>query len=138
MNTYIAQSVSDMHDQAKAFAETLRPGDVIGLIGPLGAGKTTFVRGIIRALGGKDKVKSPSYTLMQQYDLTHSEIHTVIHMDWYRFQDPVELESLGLDDAREGSVLFIEWPDVFEEHAFPIRREVRFAHIDEHTRSVSW
>lgn len=110
---------------AEEYAKGLEGGDVIGLIGPLGAGKTTFVRAIVRALGGTQKVKSPTFTVMNEYSLPHPEIAKVIHMDWYRFQDPVELEALVLEDTDPASLTFIEWPDIFEERAFPIHKEVR-------------
>jgi tRNA threonylcarbamoyladenosine biosynthesis protein TsaE len=125
MKKYSVANESELLELAEEFTKTLEGGDVIGLIGPLGAGKTTFVRGIVRALGGTQKVKSPTFTVMNEYSLPHPEIAKVVHMDWYRFQDPVELEALALEDVDPSSLTFIEWPDVFEERAFPLRREVR-------------
>lgn len=84
-------------------------GCVVFLHGDLGAGKTTLVRGILRGLGFAGTVKSPTYTLIEPYELLE---RTVLHLDLYRVLDPGELEYLGLDDfAIPGTLWFIEWPE---------------------------
>nr|WP_276591776.1 tRNA (adenosine(37)-N6)-threonylcarbamoyltransferase complex ATPase subunit type 1 TsaE [Sphingomicrobium nitratireducens] len=89
-------------------ARLLQPGDVITLQGPLGAGKTSFARGLIEALGHEGEVPSPSFAIVQPYD--HLDL-PVWHVDLYRLEDPSELEELGLD-ATEDSVLLVEWPEM--------------------------
>ncbi|HEX6638985.1 MAG TPA: tRNA (adenosine(37)-N6)-threonylcarbamoyltransferase complex ATPase subunit type 1 TsaE [Steroidobacteraceae bacterium] len=85
------------------------PCRVITLSGDLGAGKSTFARGALRALGASGTLKSPSYTLMELYDLP--PMH-VVHLDLYRLRDPAELENLGLADFhRPGYLWLIEWPE---------------------------
>lgn len=83
---------------------------VTGLSGELGAGKTTFVRGLLRGLGYAGRVPSPTYTLLEVYDL---DALTVIHMDLYRLADAREFEYLGVRDwLTETAVwLFAEWPE---------------------------
>jgi tRNA threonylcarbamoyladenosine biosynthesis protein TsaE len=91
-----------------------RPADdtsfaVVYLTGELGAGKTTFARGFIRALGVTEPVRSPTFTLVELYP---AGALTVAHVDLYRLRDPAELESLGLREwAREGCVWLVEWPE---------------------------
>jgi tRNA threonylcarbamoyladenosine biosynthesis protein TsaE len=85
------------------------PCRVVTLSGELGAGKSTFARGVLRALGAAGPIKSPSYTLMETYDLPSVQ---VLHLDLYRLRDPDELENLGLADFdRPGHLWLIEWPE---------------------------
>jgi tRNA threonylcarbamoyladenosine biosynthesis protein TsaE len=82
---------------------------VIYLRGDLGAGKTTWARGFLRACGVTALVRSPTYTLMELYDLGDS---TAVHLDLYRLQDDSELEALGVRDwAQSGNLWLIEWPE---------------------------
>jgi len=82
---------------------------VIELRGELGTGKSTFARGVLRALGAKGAIKSPSYTLLESYELPG--VHA-LHLDLYRLHDPEELEHLGLADYhRPGHLWLIEWPE---------------------------
>ena len=88
-------------------AERLRAGDVVALSGPLGSGKTTLARAIIAALGHPGEVPSPTFTIVETYDLDPP----LVHADFYRLEHPREAEELGLDDYREGAALLAEWPE---------------------------
>ena len=84
-------------------------GLVAFLYGDLGAGKTTFARAFLRALGVGERVKSPTYSLVEGYDIGERK---AFHLDLYRIADPGELEWLGLDSLAEpGAVVLVEWPE---------------------------
>jgi len=91
-------------------AGKLRAGDVVALSGELGAGKTTLARAIVRALGYRGEVPSPSFTLVETYDPPAVRL-PLVHADFYRLERPREAEELGLDDYREGAALIAEWPE---------------------------
>jgi tRNA threonylcarbamoyladenosine biosynthesis protein TsaE len=93
---------------AARIAALARPGDVIALKGELGAGKTSFARAFIRARGGVEAVPSPTFTLVQVYELGEG---TVWHIDGYRLRHPDEAWELDIEDAFHEGVSLIEWPE---------------------------
>lgn len=95
---------------AQRIAADVRAGDVVALSGGLGAGKTTLARGIIAALGHDGEVPSPSFAIIEVYDRPVVRL-PLVHADFYRLEDPAEVEEIGLDDYREGAVLLAEWPE---------------------------
>ncbi|MEK9968054.1 MAG: tRNA (adenosine(37)-N6)-threonylcarbamoyltransferase complex ATPase subunit type 1 TsaE [Ferrovibrio sp.] len=100
---------------AVQLADRLKPGDAILLDGPLGVGKTSFARAMIRHLSGDagTEVPSPSFNLVLTYDTASPGLAgaTLWHFDLYRVSDPRELDELGLDEALHEGVALIEWPD---------------------------
>lgn len=104
-----AASEQEMEAFGARLARGLAPGLVIHLGGPLGAGKTTLVRGLLRSLGWAGAVKSPTYTLVETYALDDILLH---HFDLYRLSDPEELEFMGLRDFLDGhAICLIEWAE---------------------------
>lgn len=109
VDTHEVRSEADMILLGKRMAGLLRKPTVMTLSGELGAGKSVLARSIIRALGHQGAVKSPTYTLVENYNLAD---WTVAHLDLYRLNDPEELHFLGFDDIVANSdLLLIEWPE---------------------------
>ena len=107
---YDLPDLAAMDALGREIAAKLKAGDVVVLEGGLGAGKTTLARAIIAALGYEHEVPSPTFTIIETYDAPPLSL-PVVHADFYRLEDPAELEEIGLDDYREGAVLIAEWPD---------------------------
>lgn len=122
---------------ASELAQALSGGEVIYLNGTLGAGKTTFCRGIVQALGHTGAVKSPTYTLVEPYEHTRKPVY---HFDLYRLSEPEELVYLGVEhyfNAR--SVCLVEWPEKGAGVLAPADVTISLAaneHIDQ--RVVTW
>lgn len=109
----------------RAIAAELRAGDVVTLSGPLGVGKTTLSRAILRGLGHPGEVPSPSFAIVQPYEELDPPVW---HVDLYRLQAPGEMEELGLDSAGDAA-LIVEWPEHAGAGAWPdaLRLSLDFA-----------
>ena len=107
-------SEAETREAGRQLATRLRGGEVLSLEGPLGAGKTTFVKGLAEGLGcGADEVSSPTFTLVHEYSNGRLPF---VHLDLYRLDEPQELAALGFDDLLTGqTIAAIEWGDKFSE-----------------------
>lgn len=111
-----------------ALAPCLDPGLTIYLEGELGTGKTTLVRGILRALGYEGPVRSPTYALVEVYDVSRLHLH---HFDFYRFHDPREWIDAGFRESFNGrNVSLIEWPEKAGGWLPPADVEIRIEFAD--------
>ncbi len=104
----LLESARATEDCGRALARTIRAGDVVALFGDLGAGKTTFTRGLLHGLGHEGDVGSPTFPIVQVYE----ELRVPLwHVDLYRIDAPDEALELGLDEALGEGALVIEWPE---------------------------
>jgi tRNA threonylcarbamoyladenosine biosynthesis protein TsaE len=107
VTTHTTASETETTALGRSLGETLKPGDAVLLIGPLGAGKTAFARGLAEGLGGDpNDVSSPTFTIVQEY----AGRVRLQHVDLYRLA-PSEVDDLALEDLWEDSVIAVEWPD---------------------------
>ncbi|HRH31859.1 MAG TPA: tRNA (adenosine(37)-N6)-threonylcarbamoyltransferase complex ATPase subunit type 1 TsaE [bacterium] len=135
--THISHSAEDTQKFAAEFAKSLKGGEFISLIGDLGAGKTTFTRGLVEALGGTVRVKSPTFTVMNEYPVDSGAIKRVVHIDFYRFSDASELEALSLDDERRpDTVILAEWPDALADVDLSADIRIYLKHKDDNVREI--
>jgi len=128
----VTAAVEETESLGEALAAGLVSGDVLVLTGPLGSGKTRFVAGLARGLGAKSRVRSPSFTLLNEY----RGAFTLHHLDLYRIEGP-EVDGLGLEELADEGALVVEWgeklPAWLREEALTLTFEV----LSEHERAVT-
>jgi tRNA threonylcarbamoyl adenosine modification protein YjeE len=122
----VTQSARETEALGEALARTLGPGDVVYLVGTLGAGKTTFARGLARGLGAAERdVASPTFALLHEYAGGDGAI-VLRHLDLYRLEDSVrELSILGLPESVLDAPVCVEWPREAVRRLLPPTLEVR-------------
>jgi tRNA threonylcarbamoyladenosine biosynthesis protein TsaE len=119
---------------AADLAGRLAPGDVVTVSGELGSGKTTFVRGACVALGVRERVTSPTYTIGHRY---HGARGPVSHLDLYRFEGVSPAEWGDLEPYFDDAIAFVEWPEAGAGVLPQPRFAVRLRHAEEARRTVS-
>ncbi len=119
MSTFISYSEAETKKIAGDFFVTLRPGDIVTLTGDLGAGKTTFVKGIAAAFGIKKEITSPTFAIMNVYQIPDNKqqianISRLVHIDTYRLKSINQLYAIGVDEyiGASDSITIIEWPEL--------------------------
>lgn len=135
MVTIISNSESETVEAGAALGRTLRPGDVVALCGDLGAGKTQFVKGLVKGVGASEEaVTSPTFTLIQEY---HGGRFPFYHADLYRLNSAEEAIGIGLEEYfdREG-VTAVEWADKVPELFPEGTRWIRFRHGEGSVREI--
>lgn len=126
----VSSSVAETESIAGRLARRLAPGDVVYVSGELGAGKTTFVRGAVRALGATGPVTSPTYTVGHRYD-------GVSHLDLYRFERLTDADWGALEPYFLDAIVFVEWPERAGGRLPPPRVTVQLGHVDVDRRSIA-
>ncbi len=141
MDTIISHSPSETMEIGGRFAAQLRPGDIVGLVGDLGAGKTHFTKGLAAALGVTERVQSPTFALCHQY---HSGRLPLNHLDLYRLETTAQLLSAGLEEVMcsRDAVTIVEWFERWRELApaglqMPVRL-VEFRTGSDESRTLSF
>ncbi|MDO8582758.1 MAG: tRNA (adenosine(37)-N6)-threonylcarbamoyltransferase complex ATPase subunit type 1 TsaE [bacterium] len=134
-------TIEETQKYAEDLATSAGPGQrVFALVGNLGAGKTTFSRFFLRALGVTEPVTSPTFVIMKHYSLstTHYPLSSAYHMDCYRLKNSEELIPLGFAEilADEKNVVLVEWADRIADALPPDTVWIDFAHIDEINRHI--
>jgi tRNA threonylcarbamoyladenosine biosynthesis protein TsaE len=131
---FIIESLDDIDRVARKFLETFREKKVFAFSGEMGAGKTTFITSLLQALGVLDTEGSPTYSLVNSYDVQNSV--KIFHMDLYRLNDESEAFDMGIEEMLySGGHCFIEWPEkiknLLPENTFwvYIRKEVNESRI---------
>jgi tRNA threonylcarbamoyladenosine biosynthesis protein TsaE len=126
----VSSSPAETEAIAAGLAARLAPGDVVYVCGELGAGKTTFVRGAVRALGVEGPVTSPTYTIGHRYD-------GVSHLDLYRIEQLTDADWGALEPYFADAIVFVEWPERAGGRLPPPRVTVRLGHVDDEHRSIA-
>jgi tRNA threonylcarbamoyladenosine biosynthesis protein TsaE len=130
----VTSSPEETEAVAAELAARLMPGDVVTVSGELGSGKTTFVRGACGALGVRERVTSPTYTIGHRYHGARTEVS---HLDLYRFAGVSAAEWGDLEPYFEDAIAFVEWPEAGEGVLPAPRFAVRLMHADGERREVS-
>ncbi len=135
---FITHSPEETQQVAADFAKMLKGGEVIALLGDIGAGKTTFTQGLVAALGSSARVKSPTFAVLHEYPIAgHGTIFRVVHIDFYRFTSPEEVRALELDAYRgSDTVIVAEWPELVGEKMPQATHEVRLRGISFEKREI--
>jgi tRNA threonylcarbamoyladenosine biosynthesis protein TsaE len=124
--------VEDTREFGRALASLLRPGDLIILSGPLGAGKTMLAQGIGAGLGVRGEVTSPTFVIAR----VHKGALPLVHVDAYRIGGLAEIDDLDLDASLDASVTVVEWGEGKVEHLSGDRLEIRLTRHDDDTREA--
>ena len=136
----ITHSEEQTIEFAKKFANDLKGGEVLALEGELGAGKTTFIKGLAEGLKVVDTITSPTFVLLKEYKgkINDKKI-SFVHVDAYRVDDIEDIKSVGIEDylGREDVILAIEWAEKIKDILPESTINVSFRHIKEKEREIS-
>lgn len=139
----MSHSSGQTEQLAASLGSRLRGGEVIELVSDVGAGKTTFVRGLARGLGSPDKVSSPSFTLSNEYSVNLKgpsfQVRRLVHIDFYRLYEPgIMKDELAEIVADPQAVTVVEWADIVDDVLPGDRLTIRLSTIGETERKISF
>lgn len=138
MKKIITNSEQETFDFAREYAKNLKGGEVIGLVGELGSGKTIFSKGIAAGLGVEQNVTSPTFVIMKIYSTkNHKTINTLCHVDAYKISE-TDLESLGIQEYIESddTVTIVEWIENVSKNIDKNIVNIEISHTDKSSRQI--
>ncbi len=136
MNTFKIQSLEQINQVAKDFLNELGPHQVIALYGPMGVGKTTFVKALCEVLQVNDTVNSPSFAIVNEYETAQAE--KIYHFDFYRLKNVEEAYDMGYEDYfYSGNLCLIEWPEKIDSILPANRIDLIFEELPDGSRKLT-
>ena len=138
MKNYLTNSDSETIKLGEDFAESLESEDVVLLSGDLGAGKTTFVQGVARGLGIKDRILSPTFVLVRNHEVNSDKFNNLNHIDLYRIEGQENLDKLGISEfiSSQNSITIIEWAEKLKNFNPKKGYRINFVYQDENKREI--
>lgn len=138
MKKFLTNNSHQTFKLGEDFGKNLKSGDVVLLIGDLGTGKTTFVQGIAKGLGIRDRILSPTFVLVRIHGVDSKKFNTLNHIDLYRIDEPQDIKKLGIEEfmSSENSVTIIEWADKLLDFKPGKGYKINFKHLGEDQREI--
>ncbi len=134
MNEKIVYNLNEIDKISKIILDNIKHINIVLLKGDLGSGKTTLVKSILKKLGVNDEIKSPTFSIVNEYDHPSGPIY---HFDLYRIEKIDELDVIGFAEYIDNcNICFIEWPEVGMEKIFGNYMQINLGHIDDNKREI--
>jgi len=135
-DAFVTKSSEETQKLAEQIGENLKGGEILALFGNLGAGKTTFVQGLAKGLGIKERIISPTFVLIRQHKTRDLVFY---HIDLYRLQNLTELKELELEEIlnNKDRIVVIEWAEKIRDLLPEKRIDIHFEYIDENKRKIT-
>ncbi|MBI2195791.1 MAG: tRNA (adenosine(37)-N6)-threonylcarbamoyltransferase complex ATPase subunit type 1 TsaE [Candidatus Levybacteria bacterium] len=140
MKSKISENFGQTQRLGKELAKTLKGGSAVCLYGQLGAGKTTFVQGLAKGLGIKQRITSPTFIIVRKYKISKSSVKSFYHIDLYRIDTSSDIKNLGLDEILndKNALVVIEWAEKFGSELPKKRIDIYFENIGKDERKITW
>jgi tRNA threonylcarbamoyladenosine biosynthesis protein TsaE len=142
-SSFLSNSEIETFDIARKISKEIKQGDILLFEGPLGAGKSIFIRGILNGLGVNEVIPSPTFTIVNEYKISNGKIQdfSIYHFDFYRINNPYELYEIGFEEyIYSGGISLIEWASKAEE-LIPdntINIDIKILSDNEREISINW
>ena len=134
MNEKIVYNLNEIDKISKIILDNIKHINIVLLKGDLGSGKTTLAKSILKKLGVNDEIKSPTFSIVNEYDHPSGPIY---HFDLYRIEKIDELDVIGFEEYIDNcNICFIEWPEVGMEKIFGNYMQINLGHIDDNKREI--